>query len=299
MKTCLAALAGMIALVACGGGSPVNPTPPTSPTPPIPPAGADALVVAAGDIGWCGVPDPEATAKLLDVIPGQVLALGDIGYPTGSVSDIQNCYVPNWGRHKARTRPIPGNHDYVTGGAAPYFNYFGDAAGAPGRGYYSYSLETWHVVALDSNVSMAQGSAELTWLVEDLRANPSVCTLVYWHHPLFSSGPSGGHTLSREVWRAIYAAGADVVLNGDTHLYERFAPQDADGRYDARSGVREFVVGTGGAPLYDIVNIAANSEVRLKAHGVLRLTLKPGKYDWEFVPIAGQSSRDSGSASCH
>ena len=297
MKRWLAALAGMIALVACGGDSPVNPTPP--PPPPVPPVGADAQVVAAGDIGWCGAPDPEATARLLDGIPGQVLALGDIAYPAGSVSSIQNCYVPNWGRHKARTRPVPGNHDYLTAGAAAYFDYFGDAAGTLGRGYYSYTLETWHVVALNSNVSMAQGSEQLAWLVDDLGANPSLCTLVYWHHPLFSSGPSGGHPFSREVWRALHAARAEVVLNGDTHFYERFAPQDADGRYDPTSGVREFVVGTGGAPLYDIVNIPANSEVRGKAHGVLRLTLKPGKYDWEFVPVAGQSFRDFGSAPCH
>jgi hypothetical protein len=296
MNRCLAALAGMIVLAACGGDSPLNPTPAPSPVPPV---GADALVVAAGDIGWCGAPDPEATARLLDNIPGQVLALGDIAYPAGSASDIQNCYVPNWGRHKARTRPVPGNHDYLSAGAAPYFNYFGDAAGALGRGYYSYALETWHVVALDSNLSMAQGSPQLAWLVDDLRSNPSVCTLVYWHHPLFSSGPSGGHPFSREVWRALYAAGAEVVLNGDTHLYERFAPQDADGHYDPTSGVREFVVGTGGAPLYDIVNVPANSEVRGRAHGVLRLTLRPGKYDWEFVPVAGQSFRDSGSAACH
>jgi acid phosphatase type 7 len=290
------AVALALALPGCGGGSPAAPT---TPTPPTPPVAADAVVVAAGDIGWCGVPEPEATAKLLDVNPGQVVALGDIAYPNGSAADIQNCYQPNWGRHKGRTRPVPGNHDYVTPNASAYFAYFGAAAGAPGRGYYSYNLESWHVVALDSNVDMGASSAQFAWLIGDLQANPSACTVAYWHHPLFASGPSQGHTRSRDVWRVLYEAGADLVLVGDDHAYERFAPQDPDGRFDSTLGIRQFIVGTGGAPLYDVARLAANSEVRSKTHGVLRLTLKTGKYDWEFIPIAGQSFRDSGSGSCH
>jgi acid phosphatase type 7 len=292
-----AALAS-IGFAACGGsGSPTTPsTPPTTP-----PVAADAFVAAAGDIGWCGVPEPEATAKLLDANPSsQVLALGDIAYPNGSAADFQNCYQPNWGRHKSRTRPVPGNHEYLTSNASPYFSYFGPAAiGQTGQGYYSFNLESWHIVALDSNISMAANSEQMAWLAEDLRANPSGCTLAYWHHPLFSSGPSQGYAPSREAWRLLYDAGTDVVLNGHDHMYERFAPQDRDGRYDAVLGIRQFVVGTGGAPLYDVTKTQANSEARSKTHGILRLTLKAGKYDWEFVPIAGQSFRDFGSGVCH
>ncbi len=294
MKRWWAAIPASFWLAACGGGSPSSPTTPGSPG-----NGADAVMVAAGDIGWCGVPEPEQTARLLDASPGQVVAVGDIAYPAGSTADFQNCYEPNWGRHKSRTRPVPGNHDYLTANGAPYFTYFGDNAGPAWRGYYSYTLESWHVIALDSNSPMGQGSAQFNWLTDDLRANPSMCTIAYWHHALFSSGPSQGSGQSREVWRLLYAAGVDVILSAHDHDYERFAPQDPDARYDPSAGIREFVVGTGGAPLYDTPKVAANSEARGKVHGILRLTLRSGGYDWEFVPIAGQSFRDSGSGSCH
>ena len=293
-----AALAASICLAACGGNSPATPTP--APTPPSPPVGAiDAVMLAAGDIGWCGVPEPEATARLLDANPGQVAALGDIAYPNGSAAEIQNCYEPHWGRHKARTRPIPGNHDYLTASGAPYYAYFGSAAGTTGQGYYSYTLETWHVIALNSNVDMGAGSAQLAWLNDDLQANPSQCTLAYWHHPLYASGPGQTNPRSRDVWRALYAARAEIVLVGDDHAYERFAPQDPEARPDPSLGIRQFIVGTGGAPLYDVVKTAPNSELRSKTHGVLRLTLKTGKFDWEFLPSAGASFRDFGSGVCH
>lgn len=295
MKRWCAALVMSLGLAACGGGAPVTPTPP----PPVPAPGPDAVLLAAGDIGWCGVPEPEATARLLDANPGQIAALGDIAYPNGAAAEIEKCYAPNWGRHRSRTRPIPGNHDYLTANAAPYFAYFGDAAGSFGQGYYSYNLESWHVIALNSNVDMGAGSPQLAWLSQDLLANPSACTLAYWHHPLFASGPGQINTRSRDVWRALYAASAEIVLAGDDHAYERYAPQDPDGRPDPSLGIRQFVVGTGGAPLYDVVHPRANSEVRGKSHGILRLTLKPGKYEWEFLPIAGASFRDLGSGSCH
>jgi hypothetical protein len=294
MRRWFAALVASLGLAACGGSSPANPTPT-----PIPQPGADAVLLAAGDIGWCGAPDPEATAKLLDANPGEVAALGDIAYPDGTSSDFEKCYAPTWGRHRSRTHPIPGNHDYHTAGAAPYFAFFGDAAGSPGHGYYSYTLETWHIVALDSNVAIGAGSAQVAWLADDLRLNASPCTLAYLHHPLYSSGPSLGVGFTRDAWRVLYQSGVDVVLTGHDHLYERFGPQDPDGRPDYSLGIREFVVGTGGAPLYDVTRLAANSEVVGRAHGVLRLTLKPGKYEWEFLPAAGNTFRDFGSGACH
>ncbi len=260
--------------------------------------GASVVLVGAGDIADC---DAEPTAALLDNIPGTVFTAGDNAYPNGSSSDYSNCYDPSWGRHKARTRPSPGNHDYQTSGATGYYKYFGAAAGPAGQGYYSYDLGAWHIVSLNSNVSMSAGSAQETWLRADLAASTKRCTIAYWHHPRFSSGSNhGSSTQSAGVWQALYDAGAEIVISGHDHEYERFAPQTPSGAADPTGGIREFVVGTGGAGLYSFATPLPNSEVRDDAtFGVLKLTLSDGSYAWEFIPIAGDTFTDSGSGTCH
>ena len=201
-------------------------------------------------------------------------------------------------------RPTPGNHDYTTSTAAAYYSYFGAAAGSSGKGYYSYDVGQWHVVALNSNCSAVggcnAGSAQETWLRADLAAHPNKCTLAYWHHPRFSSGYHGASTSVQPLWQALYDAGAELVLNGHDHDYERFAPQTPTGQADPARGIREFVVGTGGASERAFSATANNSEARNSStFGVLQLTLHPSSYEWRFVPVAGQSFTDSGSAPCH
>jgi acid phosphatase type 7 len=252
----------------------------------------------AGDIADCGA-GATATAALLDDLPGTVLTVGDNVYPTGSAADYRACYEPTWGRHKARTRPSPGNHDYDQPRAAPYFAYFGANAGPEGRGYYGFDLGAWHVVSLNSNVAAEAGSAQERWLRADLAAHPAPCALAYWHHPLFSSGAHGNDPRMRDVWRVLYAYGVDVVLNGHDHGYERFGRQDPDGGADPEHGIRQFVVGTGGATLRPFGAPQALSRVRESAaHGVLRLTLRPTGYEWQFVPVSGRAFLDAGSGTC-
>ena len=259
-----------------------------------------AVLVGAGDIATAAQLD-EATAKLLETIPGTVVTLGDNAYPNGTAAEFNNYYEPTWGRHKARTRPAAGNRDYNTPGASGYFNYFGAAAGDPAKGYYSYDVGAWHIIVLNSECSQVGGcgsaSPQGQWLQADLAANPRTCTLAIMHKPLF--GSSGSSSAGQDFWWLLYQAGADVVLSGHAHAYERFAPQDPNGVADPARGIREFVVGTGGAGLGPFGTTAPNSEVRnSNTHGVLKLTLHPTSYDWEFVPIAGATFTDSGSAVC-
>ncbi len=266
--------------------------------------------MAAGDIPNCsgGKPDPDAvaTSDLLGPRSGIVAPLGDANNDHGELAGYVECYGPTWGRYKSRTRPAPGNHDYMTTGAANYFAYFGGAAGPRGKGYYSYTLGTWHVVVLNSNCTKVAGgcgagSTQERWLRADLAAHPTVCTLAYWHHPLFSSSAIHGGTSSvRPLFQALYDYGAEIVLNGHNHQYERFAEQTATGVASSGRGVRQFEVGVGGKSHYPIGTRQRNSEVlNNDTFGVLRLTLGAGAYEWRFLPVAGKTFTDTGATQCH
>ena len=264
-------------------------------------SGSGAVMVGAGDIARCSTEWDEATALLLDDIPGTVYTTGDNAYSDGTAANFAECYEPSWGRHKARTRPSPGNHDYHTPDAAGYFDYFGALAGEDRTGYYSYDLGSWHVISLNSEIDMDVGSPQEQWLRADLAANPTACTVAYWHEPRFNSGDNHGSSSGPvPLWEALYEHHVEIVLNGHDHLYERFAPQTPDGTADPDHGIRQFTVGTGGGPLYDFGTPLPNSEARNNvAHGVLKLVLSPGSYQWEFVPVAGEAFMDSGVGTCH
>jgi hypothetical protein len=265
---------------------------------------ATVTLVGAGDIAGCNWNRDEATARLLDNIPGTVFTAGDNAYPSGTSTQFQNCYDPTWGRHTARTRPSVGNHDYRTSGASGHYQYFGAAAGPSGRGYYSYNRGDWHIVVLNSMCENIGGcsasSPQAQFLRDDLAANPRLCTLAYWHHPVFSSGEHGNDPSMRPAFQILYDNNADLVINGHDHDYERFAPQTPSGTADRAQGIREIVVGTGGANLRPFATIRPNSQVR-KANtwGVLKLTLTANSYSWQFVPVAGQTFTDSGTTRCH
>jgi hypothetical protein len=273
--------------------------------PPEPPATAgDPVLVGAGDIAACGHDGAAQTAELLDRIPGTVFTLGDNAYDAGTPEQFARCYGPTWGRFRDRTRPAPGNHDYGTRGARGYFAFFGDAAGDPSRGYYAYDLGTWRVLVLNSNCSevggCGAGSPQATWLQGELAAHSTPCAVALWHHPRFSSASHGDSPTMADLWRILAEGGVDVALAGHDHVYERFAPLDARGRPDAERGIRSFTVGTGGRSHYQFVHVHASSEERnADTFGVLKLTLHPGSYDWEFVPVDGARFRDAGSGRCH
>ncbi|WP_392544108.1 metallophosphoesterase family protein [Oryzobacter telluris] len=296
---------------------------------PTTPTATDPVLLAAGDIacdplsgsfnGGNGTSDACRQKAVSDLVLTQsgvsaVAALGDIQYACGGYQAFLAAYDPTWGRFKGMTRPAVGNHEYLasisgpatdcdpTGTAAGYFRYFGSAAGQQGQGWYGYDLGAWHVVVLNSNCGEAggcgPGSPQEVWLRADLAAHPTRCTLAYWHIPLWSSGGRAANN-ARTFVQDLVAAGAEVVLNGHDHIYERFAPMDATGARSA-TGVREFVVGTGGANHTTVVSVAPNSEVRDAAtYGVLRLVLHPGGYDWQFLPEAGHTFSDAGSDTCH
>ena len=265
-----------------------------------------AVLVGAGDIASCDdLAGAKATADLIERIPGTVFAAGDLAYPDGSDEQFAKCYGPTWGRFKDRTRPAPGNHEYHSGGSG-YTHFFGAAAGDPQKEYYSYDLGAWHIVVLNSECApvggCGPGSQQATWLREDLGAHPAKCTLAYWHKPLFSSGGAHGNDPTvKPFWDLLYAADADVVIGGHDHDYERFAPQDPEGKPDSNRGIREFVVGTGGKNSHRwFVRPQPNSEVRnADTFGVLKLTLHATGYEWEFVPEAGKSFTDRGRGTCH
>jgi hypothetical protein len=308
----------------------IDPSGPSAPTPtPMPTLvptpttlPGTHVIMAAGDM-VCGADSTGAkcmqmqTAALLG--PAEVvLPLGDVQYECGEPSDFNTYYDPSWGVYKGKSRPVVGNHEYNTStdpsnkcyknppNAGGFFSYFGPLAGDPGKGYYSYDVGSWHLIALNTNCSKvggcSAGSPQYQWLVADLAAHPAACTIAYMHHPAFSSGGIGNISFAQPLWTPLYNAGVDIVLAGHDHNYERFAPQSPSGALDNTHGIREFVVGTGGRNLSSMGSTKANSQVRNNnTFGVLKLTLSPGTYQWQFLPIAGSTSgfSDSGSGSCH
>jgi hypothetical protein len=292
--------------------------------PPPAPSGGDPVIASAGDVA-CDPADvnynggignangchQKATSDLLvgTGLTG-VVTLGDEQYDDGTLAKFQQVYNTTWGRANQLGHPTPGNHEYLTAAAAGYFDYFNGIgnssgpAGSRGKGYYSYDVGSWHLIALNSNctdVSCASGSPQETWLRSDLAAHPNKCTIAYWHHPRFSSGIAGNTSNTSAFWNDLYNANADLVLSGHDHDYERFAPQTPAAAADGARGIREFVVGTGGKSLKSFSStIRPNSQVRMTGtYGVLRLTLHPSSYDWQFAPEAGRTFSDSGTQACH
>lgn len=284
------------------------PTLPPSPGPTIQVTASSAAVtlVGAGDIASCSSTGDEATAALLDGIPGTVFTLGDNVYDNGTPTEFANCYGPSWGRPliKDRTRPVPGNHEYNTPNAAGYYGYFGASAGDPTKGYYAYDAGTWRVYVLNSNCAAiggcSAGSAQEQWLRTDLAANPRTCVIGLWHHARFSSGSHGSSPATEALYQALYDHDADLALVGHDHHYERFGPQTATGTLDNTRGIVQIVVGTGGRSHYATGTVRPNSLVRNSdTYGVLRLTLGAGGWSFSFVPIAGKTFTDQGTGTCH
>ena len=271
----------------------LTPTPTLTPTSTL--SAGDVIFVGAGDIASCDNNNDELTAQLLDDIPGTVFTAGDNVYGSGTFTQYTNCYDPTWGRHKARTKPVPGNHEYVTSGAAGYFQYFNNVPS-----YYAYNLGSWRIYALNSEIDVSANSSQVAWLQDDLAANPSQCVLAYWHTPRWSSGSThGSNTSYQTLWQILYEADTELVVVGHEHNYERFAEMNASGAAVSQ-GLREIVVGTGGRSHYNFGTILPASQVRNSStYGVLKLTLHETGYDWQFVPIAGSTFTDSGSTNCH
>jgi hypothetical protein len=271
-------------------------------------AGTPVVLAGAGDISDCDSEGDSITAGLIDQVVAQhpsavVFTAGDNVYSDGAPEEFAQCYDPTWGRHRDRTRPSPGNHDYNTEAAEGYFGYFGESAGEPGQGYYSYEAGEWQVISLNSNcgdVACDAGSPQEQWLREQLQASDAACTLAYWHHPLFSSGDHGGADSVRDLFAALYEGDAEIVINGHDHNYERFAPQDPTGTHDPVRGIRQFVVGTGGTGNRGVDAPVPNSEARwTDSFGILQLSLYPEGYEWEYVPESGSAFVDVGIEACH
>ena len=271
-----------------------------SPTPSAT-AAANATLVGAADVAACNSQGDEKTAALINAIPGTVFVAGDLAYTGSAATDIANCYGPSWGQFKSRTDPAIGNHEYEAPGAAPYWAYWGAAAGAAGQGWYAFDLGSWRIYVLNANcgqVGCNSGSPQETWLRGDLAANPRQCVAAIWHQPLYSSA-YGTINSVRPFWQALYDYHADLIINGHSHNYERFAQMDPTGALAPGRGLKEFVVGTGGISHYAFTYTMPNSEIRDNtSYGVIKLTLKSGGYDWQFIPIPGATFTDSGSGTC-
>lgn len=310
MRRAALVLACVLVLGACGDSDRRAPLPAAGPTSSVPASSTSttlpvATLLAAGDIASCASTGDEATAALLDARPNAAIAtLGDNVYESGLASEFANCYDPTWGRQKGRTRPALGNREYGVFRAGGYYGAFGAAAGEPPLGWYSYDLGVWRVIVLNSNcevVGCATGGSQDTFLRTDLAARPARCTIAIWHHPRWTSGTTQGPTVAMQsLYTALYEAGVDILLSSHEHNYERFAPLDPAGMVDPARGVRQFVVGTGGRSHNPLGPPAPGSEVRNdNTFGVLALTLRPGSYQWQFVPEAGKTFTDAGSSNCH
>lgn len=295
-----AALAITMLLAACSS-SPSGPT--TGPTTGGATGGGTAstgltvTMLAVGDIGMCGRAEVAQTARLVAGLGGDLLLAGDIAYLQGTAENFRDCFDPSWGQFRSRWHPVPGNHEYESAGAAPYFTYFGLAAGPAGRGYYSFAAGDWTILMLNSNVPATQGSPQWEFVRSELERQTTPCTMAVWHHPLFTSGPNGSNTFMRDMWALLEANRVEVVFNGHDHLYERFGRQRSNGTADPVNGIRQFTAGTGGADLYSFVRTAPNSEERIMKYGVTRFTLRPAQIDWEFLGIDG-SVGDRGLDTC-
>jgi hypothetical protein len=264
----------------------------------VPPStGQTAVVLGVGDIGMCNRPAVGQTARLVAGLEGDLLLAGDIAYFQGTAANFRDCFNPEWGRFRDRWHAAPGNHEYESAGAGPYFDYFGTAAGEDRKGYYAFMAGDWLILMLNSNIAAGRGSEQWEFVRRQLDAQRTPCTMAVWHHPLFSSGPNGNNASMRDMWSLLEAARVEVVLNGHDHLYERFARQTADGTADPANGIRQFTAGTGGAELYNFVRAAPNSESRVLQYGVVRFTLKPAIVEWAFLGIDG-SVNDSGLDTC-
>ena len=264
------------------------------------------ILVGAGNIATCGSPNSTATAQLIDALPADatVFTLGDNAFPDGTLDNYTNCYEPTWGRFLSRTYPTLGNHEYQTGDAKGSYDYFGEQVLPRNKGYYSYNLEggAWHVIVLNDHGGSTIDAEQMSWLVADLQANAAPCTIAMWHVPLFLSSNSNWteNPDHRPIWDKLYAAGVELVLNGQQHDYERFAPMRPDGSVDSTRGIREFLVGTGGESVEQFTTLHPNSVTQAAQFGVLKLTLRHDSYDWQFIPVAGQPSySDTGSGTCH
>jgi len=302
----------------CGGSTPSSPTPNPPPvtvfpdppvvetpvnespqsTPPTTPPSGTTWINIVGDTGWCGSPVMAQLARLMEQLGGDILFAGDLAYDSGTLEEFRRCFDPAFGRFRSRSWAVPGNHEYVTAGAAGYFTYFGDRAGPTRSGYYALRMAAWHVLMLNSMVPMGRGSPQFTWVQNELANSPARCTLAVWHHPFDSSGPNGPNPTQRGMWELLYARSADLVVSAHDHLYERQAPQNPSLQSDPVRGVRLFISGGGGAPPYQRARAARNSEMMISTHGMLRLKLEPALYEWEFIGANG-SVLDRGLTICH
>jgi hypothetical protein len=280
----------------CGG--------PLEPRAPLP---AEVILVA-GNIATCGTTNDEATAALLETLPGTIFTLGDNAFPDGLVDAYNGCYQPSWGRHKTRTYAALGNHEYNSGTAGPSFDYFGTRAGPRDLGYYSLDLGNWHIIVLNVNDFTVneskpfEGSTQDEWLQADLASKSKACTLAIWHNPRFFSSNTIGWTSNAFVtaaWNRLYAAGVDLVLNGQQHQYERMARMNPVGAPDESRGIRQFNVGTGGESAEMPIALAQHSEALTDAFGILKLTLDAHSYSWEFIPAVPGQFSDTGTGTCH
>jgi hypothetical protein len=289
-------LAGLLlpaAFAACSN----SPSGPSSTPPPLVPGPTSATLLAVGDIGMCGSAGTETTAQLAARLEGTLILAGDIAYLHGSAQDFARCFHPFWGQFSDRWFAVPGNHEYESANAQPFFDYFADAAGEAGRGYFAFYAGDWMVLMLNSMLSTGANSDQGQFVRRQLDSRRPRCAMAVWHHPLYSSGPNGPNGQMHDLWEVLVDAGVEIVVNGHDHLYEHFGRQNADGQLSVE-GIRQFTVGTGGATLYPFVTVAANSQARISKHGILRLALMPGSYRWEFLTTPGGTVEDSGSDVC-
>lgn len=319
-------LGSAMALSQCGGGSPTSPQRPASPiadvppttnpnpvvTPPIEipteppvipaPGSSSTFVNVLGDTGWCGSLALAPLSRLFERFDGDILLAGDLAYPNGTAEEFRNCFEPSFGKFKSRMRPSPGNHDYQASVSADsYFNYFGERSGSNRKGFYAFKAAEWTVLMLNSNIPIGKSGSnteQYQFVRTTMQQSPTRCTMAVLHHPFDSSGINGPTPSLRDIWELLYNLGADVVIAGHDHLYERFAPVNPDQRRDDAKGIRQFTVGTGGAPLYQRVRNSANSEFLVSNYGMLRLKLNPASYEWAFMDMNG-NILDPGLTICH